>query len=208
MINLYLLTSNNKFIYAFHLPACMARVSAATKRLDDMLEFLSNQEKTKDYVVDQPVTDLTGITYLTKDPDATAHSPIILLLNDKVSGEKMRDAYHRATNKTLQGIFPLFHKDTYFRNAVNHKDAKIDIRNKDTLRGIPQETLADVIILSPAEKFVRARTPALKYFRPSDALHSTSIQTYTFKPVMFTPGPNNNRLEAEQSKRYFLPAQQ
>lgn len=187
----------------------MARVSAAKKRLDEMLELLSAQDKTKDYVVDEAVTQLTGITYLTKDPEATPKSPMIILLNDEVSEGKMRDLYHRAINKNPRGIFPLFHKGVYFRNAIEH--SKIDIRNKDTLRHYPQDTLEEAIILSPAEKFVRSQgsahqQPVLKYFQPKDPLHKAKIQTYQFKPLRFAPGPNNNRLEPEQSKQYFLPA--
>ena len=184
----------------------MARTSKPKKRLNDMLEYLWEREQTKDYTFDNPLTNLTGITYLTKNPQNASQSPIILLLNQSVSAKKMRDAYTRAQNKTAKGVFPLFHKDVYFRNAVIREDAKIDIRNKDTLRDFSQEELAKAVLLSPAEKFVRMRTPTLKYFRPADGLRSTTIQTYTFKPLLFKPGPNNNRLEPEYSKRYFLPS--
>ena len=194
--NLYTLFASLKF---------MARTSKPKKRLDDMLEYLWEREQTKNYTFDNPLTILTGITYLTKNPQNTSQSPIILLLNKSVSAKKMRDAYTRAQNKTEKGVFPLFHKGIYFRNAVSRDDAKIDIRNKDTLRDFSQEELAKAVLLSPAEKFVRSKTPALKYFQPADALRSTKIQTYTFAPLLFTPGPDNKRLEPEYSKRYFLP---
>ncbi len=215
IVSFYIETTNNNyavvtnFIYLVHLNKLMRTRKKPQQRLEDMLNHLQAREQTKDYVLDEHLSEFTNIPQLNKDPQHASNSPTILLLYQDVSEENIRDAYRRASNKTDKGVFPLFFADqeTYLRPAVR-EEAKVDIRNKRSLRHYTRDALKQAVILSPAERFVHQQHQQVKYFFEPTMLKRAKIRSYTFTPLELRRNQSSRWPGTEKSKRYFFATQE